>query len=325
MCELYAPLADEMIVVDTGSTDGTLSTTHPKLHLLPSVRFTKDTPRADFHFGEARNEAIEKAQGDWILSIDADYVIAEHEVARLRCFIESEEAKQWDVVNFIVDSGTTRVSQPLLTRRSCGIRYYGSCHEMMRIPHGARRLAESAIRFTHVRTDAAEGIKAYTEKRLHYIDLIRKAIEREPSDYREQYNLALEYCQLKRYDEVLRVTSEVLQNSNGYELHPKYVALLMWLRGIALFNTGDYRGGIGQVAMALPSDPDNVPATYMLAEMKRLTGDLDGAEPLFRKLITIEAPTGIFHRDYPEYRTAKAEEGLRLITEARRVAVSARG
>jgi glycosyltransferase involved in cell wall biosynthesis len=317
MCQLFAPLADEMIVVDTGSTDGTLAVSHPKLRIVRSRRFTADTPRAEFNFAEARNEAIDLAQAEWILSIDPDYVITESEVQWLRRFLASNASKTGDVLNFTVDSASSMVSQPLLTRRSLGIRYFGSCHEMMKIPDTARRLPVADIKFIHVRNDSVEGIERFAAKRLRYIELIRKQIEKTPDDYRQRYNLALEYCQLKQYDEVLATTSDVLQNKTGCDVHPKYVALLMWLRGLALFNLGKQRGGICQTEMALRFDPDNVPAIYMLAEMKRMTGDLNGSETLFHKLIAIDAPTGIFHRDFPEYRTGMAEEGLRQIHQTR--------
>ena len=317
MCELYAPLADEIIVVDTGSTDGTLAVQHSKLRLVPSAKFDKDTSRTEFSFGDARNEAIDLAQGEWILNIDPDYVITDEQVFWLRRFVESAEATKWDVLNFVIDSDSSRVSQPLLTRRSLGIRYYGICHEMLNIPETARRIPIADIKVTHVRNDKAQGVDAFMGRRRFYIDLINKEIEKAPNDYRSRYNLTLEYYQTKEYEKVLSLTSESLQNSSGEIVSPKHVSMLMWLRGMALFNTGEYRGGIGQEEMALRFDPAYVPAIYMLAEMKRLMGDLDGAEPLFQKLLTIKEPTGVFHRDFPDYRTTRAQEGLKQIQAAR--------
>ena len=60
---------DEIIVHDTGSTDGTQDVARD---LGAEVSTTRISP---FHFATARNEARKKAKGDWVLSIDADEVL----------------------------------------------------------------------------------------------------------------------------------------------------------------------------------------------------------------------------------------------------------
>ena len=57
--------ADEAIVLDCGSTDRTVEISH-KLGARVSV--TADWPG----FGPQKNRALEKATGDWVLSLDAD-------------------------------------------------------------------------------------------------------------------------------------------------------------------------------------------------------------------------------------------------------------
>jgi glycosyltransferase involved in cell wall biosynthesis len=57
--------ADEAIVLDCSSTDRTVEISH---ELGASVSVTADWPG----FGPQKNRALEKATGDWVLSLDAD-------------------------------------------------------------------------------------------------------------------------------------------------------------------------------------------------------------------------------------------------------------
>ena len=62
--------ADEIVVLDSGSTDGT-----PDVARAAGARVeqTVDWPG----FGQQKNRALELARGDWILSIDADELVTE--------------------------------------------------------------------------------------------------------------------------------------------------------------------------------------------------------------------------------------------------------
>ena len=56
--------ADEMVILDSGSTDGTVGI---------CLEFTDNVFETDWPgFGPQKNRALEKATGDWVLSIDAD-------------------------------------------------------------------------------------------------------------------------------------------------------------------------------------------------------------------------------------------------------------
>lgn len=59
--------ADEILVLDTGSTDDTVKIIEEK---FPNVKLFKDKWRKDFAY--SRNILIDKSSNDWILSIDAD-------------------------------------------------------------------------------------------------------------------------------------------------------------------------------------------------------------------------------------------------------------
>lgn len=70
-------LASEIIIVDTGSKDKTKEI---------AERFTNKVFDLEWNgnFSEARNFAISKAEGDWILSIDADETISGKDIKKIR-------------------------------------------------------------------------------------------------------------------------------------------------------------------------------------------------------------------------------------------------
>jgi tetratricopeptide (TPR) repeat protein len=73
-------LADEIVVVDTGSTDRTVDVARSFGARLFDLVWPDD-------FSAARNFAIAQAAGDWILSIDADESIALRDHARIRTML----------------------------------------------------------------------------------------------------------------------------------------------------------------------------------------------------------------------------------------------
>ncbi len=63
------PLVDEMIVVDTGSTDRTKKIARAFGAKVYDFAWTDS-------FSDARNFSLSKASGEWILVLDADEVIS---------------------------------------------------------------------------------------------------------------------------------------------------------------------------------------------------------------------------------------------------------
>jgi hypothetical protein len=66
-----AELVDEIVVCDTGSTDATVAVA--QLGWAPARTVLEREPWRD-HFAGARNAALARCSGDWVLSVDADEV-----------------------------------------------------------------------------------------------------------------------------------------------------------------------------------------------------------------------------------------------------------
>ena len=81
------PIVDEMIVVDTGSTDQTKTIATALGAKVYDYSWKND-------FSEARNYSLSKASGDWILVLDADEVVSPLDYATLRKIARKHPAKR---------------------------------------------------------------------------------------------------------------------------------------------------------------------------------------------------------------------------------------
>jgi glycosyltransferase involved in cell wall biosynthesis len=112
---------DEIIVVDTGSTDDTIRIAKRYGAQLLHRPWTKD-------FSAARNSALDAASGDWILYIDADERLRLPAGVHLHSYIERKLAAA-AFVQFMPRSGFTRYRDPRLFLNHPDIRFRGRIHE----------------------------------------------------------------------------------------------------------------------------------------------------------------------------------------------------
>jgi tetratricopeptide (TPR) repeat protein len=127
--ESAADLVDEIVVVDTGSTDDTREiATHPGARVY-------EFPWCD-DFAAARNESLRRANGDWILWLDADDRVPMRGRAGLKELIrdlpDENVAFLMDILCPGPDGGPMLQGvHPRLFRRREDIRWVGRVHEQI--------------------------------------------------------------------------------------------------------------------------------------------------------------------------------------------------
>lgn len=117
---------DEIIVVDTGSIDDTANI----------ARTFTDKVFEDYQwnddFAEARNHALSKCDGDWVLSIDGDEVLEEGGVAKIRELIERANPEQLEFSVVMVAKGTNaKHNLPRILRNDGSVKWLGAAHETL--------------------------------------------------------------------------------------------------------------------------------------------------------------------------------------------------
>ncbi|MBM4064126.1 MAG: glycosyltransferase [Planctomycetes bacterium] len=129
-------VVDEIIIVDTGSTDNT-------------VTIAKEFKAKVYHhpwndsFSEARNHCLNHASGDWILQIDADEELEQADIPKLRLAIRDNRYNGIIIaVQSIIKDGLHTFYHPRVFRRGKGF-YKDIIHEQTiiegeRLPTGIR-------------------------------------------------------------------------------------------------------------------------------------------------------------------------------------------
>lgn len=133
---------NEIIVVDTGSNDGTAGLARELGASVYSYAWRDD-------FAAARNYAIGHAQGDWVVFLDADEYFTPDTAENLRTVI-AESAAETDALLINIDNidmatGELQLAFPALRifRRLPGLAYRGRIHE-------ALALADRELRLTRI-------------------------------------------------------------------------------------------------------------------------------------------------------------------------------
>lgn len=179
-------VVDEIIVVDSGSTDQTLSILqkYPQVKVYPF--------QWNDSFAELRNEALRHVQSDWVLWLDADEWLHEedrgliHTAAGL--FSEMNmliPALQPCLVNYVKDGQLLDYSVPRLFPTGRGIHYNGRIHEQLATPEEGIFTTNVlhkpiGIRLHHDGYEPA--IKATKEKSRRNLKLLKLMTEEEPDN-----------------------------------------------------------------------------------------------------------------------------------------------
>lgn len=125
---------NEIVVVDTGSTDNTIVVARKLGARVYSFLWQDD-------FSKARNFALSKAKGDWLILLDTDEYFTAKTAGNIRQVIR--QAKQADglliqMVNYDVDKAEIQdyFYQLRIVRNQQGLHYEGKIHEELKLSEG---------------------------------------------------------------------------------------------------------------------------------------------------------------------------------------------
>jgi len=280
---------DEIILVDTGSTDKTKEIAEKYGAKIFDMEWRDD-------FSAARNFAISKATQEWIFTIDADEIVSSGSGERLKELLPDieEDTIAVDVFNL---HGPNRVARSHLVmirffKRSSNPRYEGRVHNRPVIGDGTVRLFP--FRINHIGYDLSKEEMIKKDERR--VAMCKRWTEEEPDQPGawHHYALALEtkggVFDFGRIPQIVQTLKKGLAvcrgDGNSRHVHIQILYQLAWMK----YAAGEFDEAIGYGKKALAMKPDYLDAIFTIGLAYTYGVDaLKGEEWLLRYLREQEA------------------------------------
>lgn len=292
--------ADEIVIVDTGSADGTLVALNggplPVMQLLhpdgaavadESLLFRRGSLSVyqygwDDDFSAARNFAKSKCTGDWVFFIDADERLTADTARRLKEF-GTWTFRKLGVTNpgafrFMVQDVRDGVRgqagfQTRLFKNLPKLEFRSALHESVDASIeelGITTIAQSVLQIDHLGSSDFRVTRYKQERNLHILNKMN------PSPWRD-YQKAVSYAAMQRWGDAI-VWAEIAEAGTP---EPEFKAYLAFLVGYAFEQMG-----LKDLALRKLRTTDFADALYLRAELE------EGFQAeLYRKFLKTPLPT----------------------------------
>lgn len=178
-------MVDEIIVVDTGSSDRTKEIAADNGAQVFDFEWCDD-------FSAARNFAIERTTGDWVLVLDADEYFPDDYSDQLREFTAGRHriGRLEIVSRFMKDGQTHQATDGIPRLFPRHIRYVGRIHEQL---HSNLTIEDTGAKVLH------DGY-FMTDKSARNIPLMLKSLEEQPNDAYLKFQIGKQYRGAESYE-----------------------------------------------------------------------------------------------------------------------------
>ncbi|HEY2439863.1 MAG TPA: glycosyltransferase [Solirubrobacteraceae bacterium] len=287
-----APAVDEMVIVDTGSTDATVE-------IARSFGATVIEHAWTGSFSEARNISFEAATGDWLLYLDADEILVADDTERLRALT----GQTWREAFYLVETsyigelgdGLAVANNALrVFRNRPEYRFKDRLHEQ--IAHTLPTYLPGCVEQTPVRVEHYGYLGSFREakeKSQRNVELLRRqATESAPTPFLH-FNLGSEYAAAgdpaSAVTELERARTMLEQDGNlgACEYAPALISRLVTVLRL----TGRFSQARAAAEQGLELFPDLTDLVLAEGRIARAQGEDEEAVRLFHRCIELgDAP-----------------------------------
>ena len=223
-------IIDEIIIVDTGSTDRTIE-------IAKNFSFAKIF-RFNWidDFSAARNESVKHATKDWVLVLDADEVLNEDGLKAIKellnnketdafLFLQKNYTNETSIAGFVNEINTKNHTAYAgwygsfivrLFRNKRGYEFEGTVHELIEpsIENKKGKIAATNIVLHHYGN--ADPVIA-KKKRQFYLKLCENKVKKKP-DPHSYYELGILYKENNHFDDAIKSFKKVVELNQNHSM-----------------------------------------------------------------------------------------------------------
>lgn len=263
-------VTDEIIVVDTGSADGT-----PDIAAQMGARVFHHPWRGDF--AEARNASLSHTTGAWILWLDADEALEPDSAAQLPLLLQTTSAEGLQVIvrSFYPPGATAEYGdtlQPRLFRNRPEHRFEQRIHEQIApsILRRGGRIEPTRLCLWHYGYQQTTA-QNQQDRNQRNLELLHAAATAEPDNAYLRAMLGINLSRVQRIDEALPHLHSALA-------HPALPAEVLHEAHLALGSIAFARQNFSAAAECAQhslrySGPDELTALRLLAQARLALGE----------------------------------------------------
>ncbi len=272
-------LVDEIIIVDTGSTDRTMEIAREYGAKIYEHAWQND-------FSLHRNQSMGYAASDWILIIDADeeFDPTEHEKIRMLVKRKNVNGFSFLVYNKINYDRTGSLQSIRIFQNNKGYKYDGIVHNQLRI---TGKVIETDLKVIHHGYALSDEDMRKKAKRSEA--LLLKQIEEDPDYLFAHFNLAQLYRGEADFKKCLEYSKTVVENSSFDTKGNRHLHLMaLDQMGCAYFGIDEFKKAIETFEHALELKSDFLDPLFNLGLSYFKLGKYDDAEKYFQQYLGVK-------------------------------------
>jgi glycosyltransferase involved in cell wall biosynthesis len=280
--ESLSPWVDEVIIVDTGSTDRTLEIAKKYTSKVLTFAWCDN-------FSAARNYSLEQASGTWILWVDADDIIPEDTGIKLRLLAQSASSHTgYFALHYVYPKEYNHFSvrRYALFRNDPCIRFQGRVHEQIYDPieHRKFQVVETELEIIHATPAVREA--DILQKKLFYLKLLELDAAECPHRPYTWYHLGAAYHADQQFKKAIDCYHKYLSFNLLHDTAHQASCYSLLLEAYQALHESEKAAAI--IAEALPLFPSHPELLVKAADHFTALGKNELAIGLLKHLISLE-------------------------------------
>ena len=333
--ESVRPIVDEMVIVDTGSTDRTIEIAKGFGASVHHFNWCDD-------FSAARNESLKHCRGEWVLVMDADEAIDSLDYEKIKSACKNPFADAYEMMCRYYSYDSTKLSQsrgavPNTSLYSEGrhLPFYAE-NTALRLARMYDGLAFSSRIHESLRpslTDCGKTIKPLDavlhhyggllkdreERKVHYyLMLATKEAEKNPESMYAHFNVMQQAIDAKMWDLAIRSADECLR------IGPNVYPYVLYGKAMALQEMGRHEESVQHSEVLLKLSPKHAPGMLLKSVSLVELGDVELGRRTAQDTIEM-LPTFVpsyLYLAHLDIKDGKLDSARKILAEALKIAPS---